>query len=92
MNTEKEKLYHSSTKEPLGGHYTHGLYVPEYAKHPDYRFGAGSDKGDHLYKPLVTAVDSPCVRLLGNPYGTKELVQLFPDQYDSKGDPEVHRR
>jgi len=46
MNLEKEKLYHSSLKEPLGGHYNHGLYVPEYCKHPDYRFGAGSDRGN----------------------------------------------
>jgi len=53
MNAEKEKLYHSTQKEPLGGHYNHGLYVPEYAKHPDYRFGAASDRNQWGAKELV---------------------------------------
>merc|ERR1711907_6720 len=53
MNEEKEKLYHSKQKEPLGGHYNHGLYVPEYAKHPDYRFGAASDRNQWGAKELV---------------------------------------
>merc|ERR1711907_5943 len=53
MQEEKERLYHSTSKEPLGGHYTHGLYVPEYAKHPDYRFGAASDKNQWGAKELV---------------------------------------
>jgi len=53
MNKEKEKLYHSTQKEPLGGHYNHGLYVPEYAKHPDYRFGAASDRNQWGSKELV---------------------------------------
>ena len=53
MNEEKEKLYHSTQKEPLGGHYNHGLYVPEYAKHPDYRFGSASDRNAWGTKELV---------------------------------------
>jgi len=53
MNQEKEKLYHSTQKEPLGGHYNHGLYVPEYAKHPEYRFGAASDRNQWGAKELV---------------------------------------
>lgn len=53
MNEEKEKLYHSKQKEPLGGHYNHGLYVPEYAKHPEYRFGACSDRNQWGAKELV---------------------------------------
>jgi len=58
MNEEKEKLYHSKQKEPLGGHYNHGLYVPEYAKHPDYRFGAASDRNQWGAKELVCPAPS----------------------------------
>lgn len=53
MQDEKEKLYHSRQREPLAGHYDHGLYVPEYAKHPDYRFGAASDRNQWGAKELV---------------------------------------
>jgi len=53
MNEEKEKLYHSKQKEPLAGHYNHGLYVPEYAKQPEYRFGAASDRNQWGAKELV---------------------------------------
>jgi len=59
MNEEKEKLYHSVQKEPLGGHYNHGLYVPEYAKHPDYRFGAASDRNAWGSKELVCPPEEP---------------------------------
>lgn len=37
----------------LAGHYNHGLYVPEYAKNPDYRFGAASDRNQWGAKELV---------------------------------------
>jgi len=53
MNDEREKLYHSRQREPLAGHYNHGLYVPEYAKNPDYRFGAASDRNQWGAKELV---------------------------------------
>jgi len=53
MNEEKDKLYHSTQKEPLGKHYNHGLYVPEYAKQPDYRFGSASDRNAWGTKELV---------------------------------------
>jgi len=53
MNEEKEKLYHSKQREPLAGHFNHGLYVPEYAKHPEYRFGAASDRNQWGAKELV---------------------------------------
>eukprot|EP00658_Telonema_sp_P-2_P004566 TRINITY_DN11697_c0_g1_i1.p1 TRINITY_DN11697_c0_g1~~TRINITY_DN11697_c0_g1_i1.p1 ORF type:complete len:430 (+),score=70.87 TRINITY_DN11697_c0_g1_i1:232-1521(+) len=59
MEKDKCKLFHSSIREPMGKSYNHGLYVPQYAKEPDYRFGCFSDTNSWGTKELVCPPPNP---------------------------------
>eukprot|EP00657_Telonema_sp_P-1_P006886 TRINITY_DN26369_c0_g1_i2.p1 TRINITY_DN26369_c0_g1~~TRINITY_DN26369_c0_g1_i2.p1 ORF type:complete len:128 (-),score=64.29 TRINITY_DN26369_c0_g1_i2:48-431(-) len=56
---DRNKLFHSSIREPMGKSYNHGLYVPAYAKEPDYRFGCSSDRNEWGAKELCCPPPDP---------------------------------